>query len=169
VNALTLLRGAFADLHKEFIEDLQGMEDDDLFWQPAPGVNHAGFLAWHVARDEDTVICQAVLRTPELWKRESWDKRFAMDSTEQGTGLAPERLETFRYPVPLLFEYAQAVWRQTDAALSAMPEQRLGEDLPWSSDWRLANLLTTGCLSHGWVHLGEIRQLRGLLGWRFRE
>ncbi len=35
--------------------------------------------------------------------------------------------------------------------------------------WSLANLLTTGCLSHGWVHLGEIRQLRGLRGGKFRE
>lgn len=169
MDALTLLRLAFVDLHKEFREDLHDIGEDELFWQPATGVNHAGFLAWHLVRDEDTVICQSVLAAPELWTRDSWDQRFGMDSKEQGTGLDPDRLESFRYPLALLFEYGEAVWRQMDAALGTMPETRLDEDLTWSREWRLANLLTTGCLNHGWVHLGEIRQIRGLRGWRFRE
>lgn len=64
---------------------------------------------------------------------------------------------------------ARAVWSRTDAALAQLAPARLAEPLVWSSEWKLANLLTTGCLSHGWMHLGEIRQLRGLRGWRFRE
>lgn len=169
MDAVSLLRLAFADLHKEFREDLDGVGEDELFWQPAPGVNHAGFLAWHLVRDEDTVFSQSVLAAPELWAGEGWDQRFAMNSKEQGTGLDPDRLVEFRYSPELLFDYAEAVWRRTDEALAAMHESRLDEGLAWSTTWRLANLLTTGCLNHGWVHLGEIRQLRGQQGWRFRE
>lgn len=169
MDAPALLRLAFAGLHKEVAEDVAGLSDAELFRQPAPGVNHIGFLLWHLVRDEDTVICQAVLRRPELWSRERWFERFAMDEREQGTGLDSARLETLRYPLPLLLEYAARVWEQTDAALAAMPATRLEESLSWTTEWRLADLLTTGCLDHGWVHLGEIRQLRGLHGWRFRE
>lgn len=169
MDAISLLRLAFAGLHKEVAEDVADIPADDLFFQPVPGANHIGFLLWHLVRDEDTVLCQSVLGTPELWSRDHWFERFAMDEREQGTGLDTTRLEAFRYPLPLLLEYARAVWSQTDAALAVMPANRLEEPLPWTTEWRLADLLTTGCLNHGWVHLGEIRQIRGLRGWRFRE
>ena len=145
------------------------MTPDDLFWQPAEGVNHAGFLVWHIVRDEDTVISGSVLNQPELWSREGWDARLGMDSREQGTGFDSSELGRIRYDIEELLGYAGRVFEQTDSAMAALPSTRLQEDLPWSDQWRLANLLTTGCLSHGWVHLGEIRQLRGLRGWKFRE
>jgi hypothetical protein len=164
-----LLRLGFADLHKELREDTADLEEAALFWQPAPGVNHIGFLLWHVVRDEDSVMCQAVRRTPELWTRDGWAEQFGMDRVEQGTGMDPARLDAFRFPLQELFTYATAVWSQTDEALASLPAERLGEGLTWSDEWRLANLLLTGCLAHGWMHLGEARQLRGLQGWRFRE
>lgn len=164
-----LLRLAFADLHKELLEDVADLGPDELFWQPAEGVNHIGFLLWHVVRDEDTVISGSVLSQPELWTRDRWDRRLGMDSKEQGTGFDSNQLGRVRYELAELLRYGEAVFRQTDTALAALAPERLEEDLPWSSEWRLANLLSTGCLSHGWVHLGEIRQLRGLRGWKFRE
>jgi hypothetical protein len=169
MDAPGLLRLAFNDLHTEIMEDAGGLDDQDQFWQPAPGVNHIGFLLWHIVRDEDTVICQSVRRTPELWVRGNWTDRFAMDATAQGTGFESAELATFRYSLTDLLAYARDVWAQTDEALQSLDPARLDEPLSWSKEWKLANLLTTGCLSHGWVHLGEIRQLRGLRGWRFRE
>ena len=169
MDAATLLRTAFTDLHKEIVEDVGGLTPDELFWQLGEGVNHIGFLLWHVIRDEDSVMCQAVLRRPELWVGNGWAARFEMDAKEQGTGFDAEHLVDFRYQLPLLLDYAAEVWSQTDAALRDFDAGRLDAELSWSSEWSLANLLTTGCLSHGWVHLGEMRQLRGLRGWRFRE
>ena len=169
MEAPELLRLAFADLHKELLEDVDGLGPDDLFWQPAEGVNHVGFLLWHVIRDEDTVFCQSVLRQPELWTRNGWDGQLGMDPKDQGTGFDSNNLASVRYDLAALLGYASEVFLQTDAALAGLSSARLDESLPWSAEWRLANLLTTGCLSHGWVHLGEIRQLRGLRGWRFRE
>ena len=169
MNAPKLLALAFADLHRELLEDVEDLDHDALFWQPEPGVNHIGFLLWHIIRDEDTVICQSVLRRPELWTSQGWSSRVGMDTTEQGTGFDSGGLEQFRYELPELLAYAWDVWAQTAEALANLEAERLDEALSWSTEWKLANLLTTGCLSHGWVHLGEIRQLRGLRGWRFRE
>ncbi|MGE3076324.1 MAG: DinB family protein [Dehalococcoidia bacterium] len=169
MDAPALLRLAFADLHTEVRRDVDGLTDEELFWQPAEGQNHVAFLLWHLIRDEDTVICQSVLAGEELWSRAGWSTRFGMDERDQGTGFDSSTLGNFRYSLPLLFEYADAVWAQTDRALVSMPADRLEEELAWSDEWRLANLLTTGCLAHGWVHLGEIRQVRGLRGWKFRE
>lgn len=169
MDAASLLRLAFSDLHEELVDDVGDLEPSDLFWQPAPGVNHIGFLLWHIVRDEDAVICQSLLREPELWTRANWAEQFEMDSDAQGTGFNTARLASFRYPLADLISYARDVWTQTDEALEKLRPSRLEDELPWSSEWKLAKLLTTGCLSHGWVHLGEIRQLRGLRGWRFRE
>jgi hypothetical protein len=169
MEASELLRIAFADLHKEILEDVAELTPDELFWQPDEGVNHIGFLLWHVLRDEDTVICQAVRQQPEVWATGGWARRFGMDEKEQGTGFDSAALPSVRYDLKALLKYGDAVWRQTEAALAELDPARLDESLSWSETWRLANLLTTGCLSHGWVHLGEIRQLRGLRGWKFRE
>jgi hypothetical protein len=148
---------------------VDGLREDALSWQPAEGVNHIGFLFWHIVRDEDTVICQSVLGRPQLWAREAWAARLGLPGEEQGTGLNSAELPRIQYNLSAFLPYAHKVFAQTDAALAGMDAARLAEDLAWSSEWRLANLLTTGCLSHGWVHLGEIRQLRGLRGWKFRE
>lgn len=164
-----LFQLGFEDLHKELREDLADMTVDDLFWRPAPGVTHAGFLLWHVVRDEDTVIHQSLLAAPELWVSGGWAGRFGMDEREQGTGFEPARLDAFRYDPALLWEYAARVWSATGDALSALTPARLDEPLPWDTGWRLGNLLLTGCLAHGWSHFGEIRQIRGLRGWRARE
>ena len=169
MDAPGLLRTAFADLHSELVDDVTGLGPDGLFWQPAPGVNHIGFLLWHIIRDEDSVICQSILRRRELWATSGWAERLGMDTRDQGTGFADEALGDFRYDFSELMAYAWDVWAQTDEALSGLDPGRLDEKLTWSESWRLVNLLTTGCLSHGWVHLGEIRQLRGLRGWKFRE
>lgn len=169
MDAPALLRIAFRDLHSELSEDVDGLDDETLFWQPADGQNHIGFLLWHLIRDEDTVFCQAVLQRPELWASGGWASRFDMSVTGQGTGFDAANLATFRYSIENLLRYAEEVWSQTDEALAGLSPSRLEENLPWSADWRLVNLLTTGSLAHGWMHLGEIRQIRGLRGWRFRE
>ena len=164
-----LLRLAFADLHKELLEDVADLTREELFWRPAEGLNHIGFLFWHILRDEDAVICQAVLRQTELWITGGWPARLGMSEHEQGTGFGSEAVGAVVYEPGLLEAYGTEVWRQTESALAGLDPARLEEALPWSSEWRLANLLTTGCLSHSWSHLGEIRQLRGLRGWKFRE
>ncbi len=169
MDAQTLLRHAFTDLHQEIRRDLEGLTVDELFWQPAPGQNHIGFLLWHLVRDEDTVMSASVIAREEVWSSAGWAGRFAMDAQEQGTGFDSTQLGSFRYSLSTLFEYADAVWSQTDAELAALPAAHLDEEVVSSGEWKLANLLTTGCLAHGWVHLGEIRQIRGLQGWRFRE
>jgi hypothetical protein len=169
MESSSVLRVAFADLHKEIVRDLDGLEPRELFWQPAPGINHIGFLLWHLVRDEDVIISEAILKRAEIWRSQTWAETLGLNPAEQGTGLDSARLESLHFELSDLMGYAEQVWSQTDMAVSALADERLDEPLSWSTEWKLVNLLTTGCLAHGWVHLGEIRQLRGLLGWKYRE
>ena len=153
---------AFGELHTALRDDAGSVDEATLFWQPGEGINHAGFLLWHLLRDEDTVVSETLRGAPELWATGGWPHRLGLDEGGQGTGFDASALGSFRYDVAELWRYAAEVWEQTDAALAALGPEAL-------VDRALASMLTTGCLAHGWVHLGEIRQLLGLRGWRFRE
>jgi hypothetical protein len=168
VDALELLRHGFEQVHGGLREDLGEVDDALLWWQPQPGLNHAGFLAWHVVRDEDDVLSH-VAGQPQLWAVEGWHERFAMDRKEQGTGLDPARLESFRYDRGLFMEYAARVWARTGPLLGSLSDEALRRPAWPGSEWDVAQLLLEGCLGHSWLHLGELRYLKGLRGWRFRE
>jgi DinB superfamily len=162
MEAGELLRLAFGELHAALRDDLGSVGEATLFWQPGEGINHAGFLLWHLLRDEDTVVSRALREAPELWATGGWAGRLGLDEVGQGTGFDARSLASFRYDVDELWRYAAEVWEQTDAALTELCPEAF-------DDPARASVLTTGCLAHGWVHLGEIRQLLGLRGWRFRE
>ena len=97
MESSSVLRVAFADLHKEIVRDLDGLEPRELFWQPAPGINHIGFLLWHLVRDEDVIISEAILKRAEIWRSQTWAETLGLNPAEQGTGLDSARLESLRF------------------------------------------------------------------------
>lgn len=165
MDAITLLAEGFDQLHEALREDMAAVDDEGRWWQPGEGINHIGFLFWHIVRDEDNVI--AFLRDKtELWKADAWHARLEMDTEEQGTGMDAQRLREFRYDPQVFQQYAEAVWERTGRELRELRESDL--DKP-AYHWTTGRLLTEGCLGHGWEHLGEIRYAKGLRGWRFKE
>jgi GNAT superfamily N-acetyltransferase len=141
---------------------------EDLWWQPAVGLNHIGFLFWHVVRDEDVVISQ-VTGGAELWSRGRWHERLGLDPAAQGTGFDPATLPTLSYRLEMFLEYAEEVWARTGPLLQQLSPGDLERPAWPGSGWDVARQLVEGCCCHSWLHLGEIRTLRGLRGWRFRE
>lgn len=168
MNAIQLITASFDDLHQALREDLAGIDDEVWWWQPATDANHIGFLAWHIVRDEDTVLSY-LAGEPQLWLSDRWHERFGMDSKAQGTGFAPASLTATRYLRSELTDYAGAVWARTPRLLETLSESRLEQPAWPDSTWTVATQLIEGCLGHSWLHLGEIRATRGLRGWRFRE
>jgi hypothetical protein len=168
MRALQVIREGFEHVHDALREDLAEVESDWLFWQPAPRLNHIGFLAWYIVRDEDQVLSH-LAHEPATWKAEGWAARFAMDAESQGTGLDPERLASFRYDRDLFLAYAESVWGQLTGRLGKLSEDDLDAPAWAGSEWNVARQLVEGLLGHAWLHLGEMRCVMGLRGWRFRE
>jgi len=165
---MQLIREGFEHVQEAVREDLAEVDPDWLFWQPAPQQNHIGFLAWHLVRDEDQVLSH-LAREDRTWKAAGWADRFAMDAKSQGTGLDPAHLETFRYDRAQFLAYAEAVWGQLDRRLGALTEDDLDGPAWPGSEWNVGRQLIEGLLGHEWLHLGEMRYVMGLRGWRFRE
>jgi hypothetical protein len=87
----------------------------------------------------------------------------------QGTGLEAAALADFRFEISDLMEYARAVWASTDDGLARLTAADLDSAAPGAGGSSVASLLMTGSVAHDWVHLGEIRYIRGLQGWSLRE
>ena len=155
MDAAALLLIGFSDLHETLRSELQPAGAEELFRQPKPGLNTVGFLLWHLARDEDYMIAHTLGDAGEVWVREQWGSRMGIDELAQGTGFDAEVVAELRYEPGLLWEYAAAVWGETGRRIGAMDAETLEAPQAWSENWTLANALTTGCLAHGWMHLGE--------------
>lgn len=168
MDAISLLQQEFANLHTGLREDIDQVEPEWYWWQPAPNLNHIGFLFWHIVRDEDVVVSYVTKREPR-WTAEGWHKRFGMDAKEQGTGLDPAAMAALGYDPTEFLAYADSVWAATGPALGTLTAEEL-EGPAWrGSEWNVGQQLVEGCLAHSWLHLGEIRLTMGLRGWRFRE
>ena len=171
MDAIGLLRLAFSELHDELRGELAEVSDDWLNWQPAPGMNHIGFLFWHLVRDEDWILPWLGKEEP-VWVTDGWDKRTGMTALEQGTGFEPTRAGQLHLTSDELIAYGERVWQRTDEILARMSDDDLDREVPGGPELSMVktgSLLTTGCLNHSWTHLGEIRYVKGLKGWRFRE
>lgn len=167
MDAAGLLRLGFRELHEAAREELEDIDAEWLFWQPGPGLNTLGFLFWHLVRDEDEVVQRWVLRRTPLWQRDAWFERLRMDPKAQGTGFPPDAVAAFRYDLAAFLPYAELVWAETDAGLASLTGE--GLDRLIAPGFLVATQLVTGCLGHAWLHMGEMRQVKGLRGWRFRE
>ena len=171
MDSIALLRLAFRELHDELRRELEEVPDDWLNWQPAPEMNHIGFLFWHLVRDEDWIL-PWISKVEPVWVSDGWSERWGMTALEQGTGFEPERAAQLDVSRDDLINYSEKVWRRSDELLATLSEADLDRDLPGGTDlpdYNTASLLTTGCLNHSWTHLGEIRYIKGLKGWRYRE
>ncbi len=78
MNAISLLSQSFEDLHRELRGDMAEVRPEMLFWQPAAGVNHIGFLFWHLVRDEDTMIAD-LTGQPQVWEAGDWAPRLGLE------------------------------------------------------------------------------------------
>ncbi len=166
MNAISLLSQSFEDLHRELRGDMAEVRPEMLFWQPAAGVNHIGFLFWHLVRDEDTMIAD-LTGQPQVWEAGDWAPRLGLEMIGRVATLSPEDAGRLRYEFSRFLEYAEQVWLRTLEAVPAFTESRLDTET-WPG-WNLARSLVEGSIGHGWLHLGEIRYAMGLQGWRFRE
>ena len=119
MDARELLQQEFEHLHQCVRDDLAEVDESWLWWQPAPGLSHIGFLYWHLVRDEDTILGR-LAGGPETWQSGGWHERLGMDAKAQGTGLDPALLPSFRYDLPTFSAYRDEAWAASSRRLASL-------------------------------------------------
>ena len=156
--------------HDRMKQAVDGLTDEQLWYQPAQESNPVGWLVWHLSRFKD-IQTSRVAGEAEIWVSDGWAGRFGLPEERHGNGDTPEQVATFRADRELLFGYVEAAHRATVDRVAAMTDEDLAKQYQYASTqeprpaWR--GLL--GVVMDFTQHTGQIGYLRGLItgfGWR---
>ena len=156
------------DLHGGFRADVEPLTQEQFVSQTTEGANTIAFLFWHPTRWEDLHLHQMNGQEP-LWTSGGWAERFGLAADDVGTGFTEEQMLAFRPAKEGVLAYAEAVWDASPALVSALSPERLDESMNPDRPSRMTvgRAIANFVVGHGWLHLGEIRFAKGLMGMPF--
>ena len=151
---------------------LEGLDEEDLNWQPKPDSNSIGWLAWHLTRWHDVMI-SSFMEEEQVWIKDKWYEKFGReaDENDHGLGHKPEDLANFRSPdAKTLIAYQTAVLEQSKRFLPTLSLADLDkqmENMPFKPP-PTRGMMLMGILSDSLQHAGQASYVRGLregMGW----
>ena len=132
--------------------------------------NNIAFLVWHCVRTEDNILRFILQKRPTMWGDGNWHERLGLPPRVQGTGMQTEEARAFRIADPVLFmEYAEEVWENLNHISAGINDggaelsERIVTVKPLG-DMSAIQTIGQVCISHLFIHLGEIALLRGTMG-----
>ena len=134
--------------------------------------NSIAFLVWHCARTEDNILRFILQGRSTIWAEGHWHERLNLPPRVQGTGMATEEARSFHISdLALFMQYVNEVWREYESYLAGITDggAALSErNVTVKPLGDMPAILAIGqvCISHCFIHLGEISLLRGTLGKR---
>lgn len=155
----------------EWMDDaIAPLSADQLNWLPDGKTVSIGFNYWHVVRTQDNIANFVFQRQPPVWVAKEYFEKFGLPKVDQGTGmdLAAARAITIN-DAGLLREYGREVTasvlsfvKNVDQAV--LEEVQMIKPLGEMPKWRVVRQVM---MTHGFMHLGEMNLIRGMLGYSF--
>ncbi len=151
---------------------LKDLKPDDLNAQPTPDCNSIGWIAWHLARTQDSYF-SSIIGEEQIYIKDGWYAKFhrAPDPKDTGNGHTLEQVAAFKSPEPETFlQYYRALLERTKrylATLSAADLDRVVSGPPNQPPPTVATRIIN-VLNDNMQHAGAIAYVRGLLkgkGW----
>lgn len=169
LSLLPFARATMTRSARSIEQVLDGLTEEQVFWQPTPDCNSIGWLIWHLNRRKDYYTSKLV-DDEQVWVAEGWFERFAMNPVETGTGHTLEEVAAFRPSMDLLLGYAEAANNAALERLDRISEASMTDEIeldagrgmkPRHNCW---NPMLSDCLQH----LGQMAYVRGMVtgkGW----
>lgn len=162
-----LLIDGYGRVVEELEQAVQELSPEELKWQPGPGANSMGWLAWHLTRIQDDHIAD-LAGEEQLWTRDGWYKRFGLpyERSDTGFGHTPAQVAAFSsLSADVLAGYHRAVFERTRGYIAGLAEADLGRELdePWYRPIPTVGVRLVSVLSDCLQHVGQIAYIRGLL------
>ena len=111
-------------------------------------------------------------KQPTIWGDGNWHERLGLPPRAQGTGMQTDEARAFHIADPALFmEYTKEVWREFEAYLAGITDggtelsERIVTVKPLG-DMPAIQAIGQVCISHLFIHLGEVASLLGAMGKR---
>ena len=157
-----------------FIEHvLKDLPREKLDWRPHLDTNSIGWLAWHLARQQDAQVAD-LMGEEQLWTQAGWHGRFHRpeDPGDIGFGQTPKEVAAFQSPEPaVLLNYIKAVTARTVIFLNSLSEKDLDRELdePQYNPLPTVGVRIISILDDCALHAGQAAYIRGLMeghGWQ---
>ena len=144
---------------------VDGLSEEQLAWRPDPDANSIAWLAWHLARAQDSQIAH-VAEADQVWTAGSWAQRFGLpfEAAATGYGHDGDDVAAVRASADLLTGYLDAVQERTRAYVEGLSDTDLDQvvDATWDPPVTLGVRLAS-ILGDDLQHAGQASYLRGLL------
>jgi len=159
-----LLLDAFGRIHETVAAVLKGADEEILARRPAGNGNSMAWLIWHLGRVEDAQLASAA-GLQQVWTSQGFADRFNLPLPEHDTGYghSSKQVDAVQAPPELLFEYYDAVHRQSVEFLKTLSDRDLDRivdtrwDPPVTLGVRLISMIAD-CLQH----VGQAAYAKGL-------
>ncbi len=132
--------------------------------------NNIAFLVWHCVRTEDNILRFILQKQPTIWGEGNWHERLGLPPRVQGTGMLTEEARALHIADPALFmQYTEEVWKEFEGYLAGITDggaelsERIVTVKPLG-DMPAVQAIGQVCISHLFIHLGEVAFLLGCMG-----
>ena len=172
LDLVRFIQTAFERSVSAFHRAINGLGDNDLYYQPTKDSNSIAWLAWQMGRRNDYYSAKLV-GDDEIWATQGWASRFGMPAQDIGLGHTPEQVAAFKPRRDLLIGYVEAAQRVANDRLSRMTAGLLDREVELDAGrgmrpaWQILHPLVNNCLQRA----GEIAYVRGMIsgiGWSGR-
>jgi DinB family protein len=169
MTALELMKIELGRLHASYDKAFDGLSPDQIHRVPAghAKANTIAWGVWHYVRTEDNVIRYILQnRRPIVWAEGGYAEKLGLPPVAQGTGMTTQEAQALRLKDLGLFrEYMGKVWASTDEFLARVDPASLDATVTIKplGDMPGIRALAQVCVSHGFMHVGELELARTLV------
>jgi len=165
VDARAVLEDLFGRIGPTTTRAVEGLGEDALTARLDPGANTIAWLAWHLARGQDSQVAAAVGRE-QVWTRDGWARRFGLPFDDGATGYGHSAADVGRVRASddLLLGYVHAVQVESHDVLAALTDEDLDRvvDEAWDPPVTLGVRLVSVAVD-SLQHAGQAAYVRGVL------
>ena len=165
-----ILIDGVTQLNEWMDEALAPLTAEQVNWLPEGKTVSIGFNAWHVMRTTDNIVNFVFQKKQPIWMAAGYLEKMGLPKVEQGTGMGLEVARSLKIGDPsLLREYGRTVGADCIAFLKEVPMADLEQvqqikPLGEMPKWRVVRQVL---MTHGFMHLGEINGMKGVMGLQF--
>lgn len=170
MDLIDYLRGEQKYLHSMIRNSVSTLTPEEWHFTTGERDNSIAFIVWHCVRTEDNIMRFILQGKNTIWNEGNWHERLGLPPRVQGTGMATEEAKALRINDTALFmQYAEQVWAEFEdymANISGGGTELSQRTVTVKPLGQMPAIFAIGrvCLTHLFVHLGEIEQLLGAQG-----
>jgi hypothetical protein len=172
MDIIDFFRAEQKRLHSEMRSRIAELTPEEWHYELAGSTNSIAFLVWHCARTEDNILRFILQGRNTIWGEGNWHERLGLPPRVQGTGMATGEARAFHIAdIPLFMQYVEQVWREYEEYLAGITDggaalsERIVTVKPLG-EMPAIRVIGQVCISHLFMHLGEIAVIRGTMGKR---